>query len=179
VDVTIRVTSAVRPPTDEEPMPDPAPTLPTVLIVQDEPSTDLDLPRVLSGRGFLVVSAASEADAIALCRAQQLRPSVIVLDVKRPAMDGTAFLDAQATEDLLAGVPIVIASTTPPPGPPSPTVHAVLPKPIELPLLAALIHECCSVPVPARVRTTEIEPMDGDVTPALGVRAWPRGAREG
>jgi two-component system cell cycle sensor histidine kinase/response regulator CckA len=60
----------------------------TVLVVEDEPQV-LDLARKgLERRGYTVLTAASPADAIAICREHAGEIHVVVSDVIMPSMNG-------------------------------------------------------------------------------------------
>ena len=68
----------------------------TVIIVDDEPITRMDLSDMLLELGFDVVGEAADGfDAIELCRAKH--PDVVLMDVKMPIFDGLT-----ASETILA-----------------------------------------------------------------------------
>jgi CheY-like chemotaxis protein len=85
-----------------------APTSKTILIVDDEPSVR----EVLTGyfehqygpRGFAVETAADGAEALAAVRRR--RPSLILLDIDMPVMDGVEALRAVRAMD--AKIPIIM-----------------------------------------------------------------------
>ena len=59
----------------------------TVIIVDDEPITRMDLAEMLAELDFTVLGEAGDGfDAIELCRAR--RPDVVLMDVKMPVFDG-------------------------------------------------------------------------------------------
>ena len=58
-----------------------------IIIADDEPIIRLDLRQLLETMGHTVVGEASDG-ASAVSMAKQLRPSLILMDVKMPAMDG-------------------------------------------------------------------------------------------
>ncbi|CAM5242795.1 DNA-binding response regulator [Streptomyces spiroverticillatus] len=80
--------------------PTPSPTPVTVLIADDQPLVRRGLSLILSpDPGFEVVGEAEDgAQAVAL--AHQLRPDVVVMDIRMPVLDGVA-----ATERLAAELP--------------------------------------------------------------------------
>jgi two-component system chemotaxis response regulator CheY len=97
---------------------DPAPGLParralrraSVLIVEDDEDTRVILAQLLEHHGWEphVASDGIEGlDALHRCR-----PSLIVLDIALPRMDGVAFRDAQRrlADHRLASVPVVVVS---------------------------------------------------------------------
>jgi response regulator NasT len=70
-------------------VPDPAAPPTRVLIAEDEALIRLDLREMLQEEGFDVVGEAADGEqAIAL--AQQLRPDLVICDVKMPKVDGIA-----------------------------------------------------------------------------------------
>ena len=65
-----------------------------VLVVEDEPAIRMFLVDALQDEGYEVMPAANGAQALELLAAEQWRPSVILLDMLMPAMDGAAFAEA-------------------------------------------------------------------------------------
>ena len=57
-----------------------------ILVVDDEKDVLLVLKKELAGRGYFVITADNGKDAIMLARSKQ--PSLIILDVLMPGMDG-------------------------------------------------------------------------------------------
>ena len=80
-----------------------APTLPTtrVLIAEDEALIRLDLKEMLVEEGFDVVAEVADGQA-AVERTRELRPDLVILDVKMPVMDGIAAAEQIANERLAA-----------------------------------------------------------------------------
>jgi two-component system, response regulator PdtaR len=66
---------------------DAAPTRRRVLIAEDEALIRLDLREMLIEEGYDVVGEAGDGEA-ALRLAEQLRPDLVILDIKMPIMDG-------------------------------------------------------------------------------------------
>jgi len=62
---------------------------PQVLVAEDEALIRLDLVELLNDEGYDVVGQASDGEA-AVQMARELRPDLVVLDVKMPKMDGIA-----------------------------------------------------------------------------------------
>ncbi len=75
-----------------------------VLIAEDEALIRLDLKEMLEEEGFVVVGEAGDGQS-AVELAQQLRPDVVILDVKMPVLDGIS-----AAEQVVAAriAPVVI-----------------------------------------------------------------------
>jgi AmiR/NasT family two-component response regulator len=84
---------------------DPAPPAPrTVVIAEDETLIRMDLAEMLTEEGYDVVGQAGDgAKAIEL--AEQLRPDLVILDVKMPVLDGIAAAEAIAGKRI---APVVI-----------------------------------------------------------------------
>ena len=81
-------------------MTDPAsPTPRTVLIAEDEVLIRMDLAEMLVEEGYDVVGQAGDGQA-AIDLAQQLRPDLVILDVKMPVLDGIAAAEAIARQRL-------------------------------------------------------------------------------
>ncbi|MHB9144765.1 MAG: ANTAR domain-containing response regulator [Symbiobacteriia bacterium] len=79
----------------------------TVLIAEDEPITRLDLREMLAEMGYRVVGEASDGwEAVQL--AQRLRPSLVIMDIKMPRLDG--LVAAQKIIDQGLGAVILLSA---------------------------------------------------------------------
>jgi response regulator NasT len=86
------------------PTPDTGNTPRTVVIAEDETLIRMDLAVMLSDEGYDVVGQAGEgAKAVEL--AEELRPDLVILDVKMPVLDGIAAAEAIAGKRI---APVVI-----------------------------------------------------------------------
>ncbi|MBC2958829.1 ANTAR domain-containing response regulator [Nocardioides deserti] len=93
-------------------MTEPLPTVPTtttrtVVIAEDEVLIRMDLAEMLGEEGYDVVGQAGDG-ARAIELAQELRPDLVILDVKMPVLDGIAAAEAIA-RDRIAPVVILTA----------------------------------------------------------------------
>ncbi|REG29801.1 response regulator receiver domain-containing protein [Archangium gephyra] len=80
-----------------------------VLIVEDDPDIRESLQHFLEAHGYPVVAASHGKEALEyLGRAP--RPSMVVLDMNLPVMDGNRLLTARKGDDLLRTIPVVILS---------------------------------------------------------------------
>src|SRR5947209_1492367 len=83
-----------------------SPMKPKILVVDDEPDALELLGFNLQRAGFEVSTASDGAEA--LRKARQLAPSLIVLDVMLPEMDGLEVCKALRRDAATASVPIVM-----------------------------------------------------------------------
>jgi len=118
----------------------------TVLIIED----DLDVRDAIEGAlarvGYQVLTAGNGADALAILRAQPIRPSLILLDWMMPVMDGMGFLGQTASDPRYASIPIVVVSAvTRMVRIPTLCVAAVVPKPVRLRTLVEIVDRLCEV----------------------------------
>jgi len=113
-----------------------------ILIVDDDPDIRELLAEALEDLGFAAVTAANGLEAAKLIRSMEIPPSVILLDLMMPVMDGYEFLKERSNDPLLAAVPVAIITAG----------HRVdqdrlgsgttiIPKPIDLPLLVDVIED--------------------------------------
>lgn len=80
----------------------------TVVIVDDEPITRMDLADMLRELGFQLAGEAADGfDAIELCRS--LHPDVVLMDVRMPVFDGLTATETILEEDL-AGCVILLTA---------------------------------------------------------------------
>ena len=80
--------------------------VPTVLVIDDDPTVCELLQRFLSKEGFRVASAAGGEEGLRL--AKTLHPVVITLDVMMPGMDGWAVLTALKADANVADIPVIM-----------------------------------------------------------------------
>ena len=82
-----------------------------VLIVDDDPDL-LDVTSfVIEDEGMAVEIARNGEEALALLRAGRL-PTLILLDLMMPVMNGREFLDAVADDPVLKRIPVVVLTAT-------------------------------------------------------------------
>lgn len=73
----------------------------TVLIAEDEAIIRLDLKEMLEEEGFDVVGEASDGEA-AIDLAREERPSLVIMDIKMPGLDGLSAAERIVEESLSA-----------------------------------------------------------------------------
>jgi CheY-like chemotaxis protein len=115
----------------------------TILVVEDDADSRAFVEILLSHRGYAPIGACNGQEA--LTTAEHSNPSLILLDLMMPGMDGYQFLRAKRQHPTLSNVPVVVLS-----GVPNPAAvvgeHGVvscLRKPIEFESLLAAIEAHC------------------------------------
>lgn len=110
-----------------------------VLVVDDDPDIRETLRDVIEAEGFAVVCAANGREALAAL-GMGLRPSLVVLDLMMPAMNGWELLAAIRADRALADLPVAVISAAggraTPPG-----ATCFLGKPIDLDTLIELVRD--------------------------------------
>jgi PAS domain S-box-containing protein len=81
-------------------------SIPTVLVIDDDPIARDIVQRHLQGEGFQIITAASGEEGLQLARAAH--PAAITLDVLMPGMDGWAVLAALKADPALADIPTIM-----------------------------------------------------------------------
>lgn len=92
-------------PEDARPVPDEK----KILIVEDDLDLREALSEVLRDEGYSVAMAADGREALDHLR-RQSRPSLILLDLTMPVMNGWQFRAEQRQDPALSGIPVVVLS---------------------------------------------------------------------
>jgi len=118
--------------------------MPSVLVVDDDADILASLTDLLSDEGMNTLVASDGAAALAVLR--QETPSVIILDVMMPRMDGIAFRLCQLSDPRLARIPVLLMSAA--------HNHADvamglkvwghIQKPLDVPLLLRMLASACA-----------------------------------
>ena len=123
----------------------PAPDKRSILIVEDDPDLREALSEVLRDEGYSVAMAADGREALD-CLRRPWRPSLILLDLTMPVMNGWQFRAEQRQDPALSAIPVVVLSAGDhlaeqmrPLG-----ITDYVRKPIELKYLLRLIERYCS-----------------------------------
>ena len=82
---------------------------PKILVVDDDEDIRDSIQQALEDNGYRVVTARNGFEALNLLRAGE-RPSVILLDVMMPVMDGATFREEQRRDPELGAIPVVAFS---------------------------------------------------------------------
>ncbi|HJU09232.1 MAG TPA: response regulator [Candidatus Binataceae bacterium] len=99
-----------------------------ILIVEDEPDAREALREFLQTHGFNVICAENGQDALDKIGLRQITPSLILLDLVMPVMDGNNFVKQAHQDERIKDVPIIVTTAHPPQQ--SPDMPATLVKPI-------------------------------------------------
>lgn len=83
----------------------------TVLVVDDEHAIASLLENVLEDEGHRVLVASN--GRMALLRATETRPDLVITDFMMPVMDGAELVKALAADAALAAVPVIVMSSMP------------------------------------------------------------------
>ena len=116
--------------------------MPRILVVEDDTDLRQSICSVLSDAGY--TSWPAENGEVALERAREERPCVILLDLMMPIMNGWEFRSEQLRDPDLSSIPVVIMTADGRAADKARTLHAdYLRKPIHLDALLDLVNEYC------------------------------------
>ena len=112
----------------------------TILVVEDDEAIRMGLKHLLQFEGYRVETAWNGQDAMAQLKSKI--PSLILLDLIMPVMDGWEVLSALAADEKLAKIPVIVTSAVPDVEKLKQATDFVR-KPIEIePLLASIGRHC-------------------------------------
>jgi CheY-like chemotaxis protein len=114
-----------------------------ILVVEDDPDTRDSLCEALIDAGYLPFAVGDGVEALEHLRTGA-RPTLIILDLMLPRIDGWRFLSIVAEAPELSSIPVVVCSGAlegaRPPGVPR---DHILPKPVDLDHLMAFVARYC------------------------------------
>ena len=116
--------------------------LPSVLLIEDQPHTRELLGELIAQLGYRVDLAASAEEALEVLRAGH-QPSLILMDLHLPGMDGWQLHTLLSHEERWRNIPVVVSSAAGQHTPPPTGVAYHLPKPIDTRTLALLLEKYC------------------------------------
>ena len=118
--------------------------MPSVLVVDDDPDVRVLLETYLGLEGFEVLTACNGSDALA--RLHHTQPSVILLDLMMPVMDGVEFRRHQQSLPNLRDIPVVCLSARHDAQQTARLLGVAdcIGKPFELETLAAVLRRYCA-----------------------------------
>jgi len=116
----------------------------TILVVDDDADIRASLCDLLEDEGYAVATAAHGRDALDYLRGHPA-PSVVLLDLMMPTMDGYEFRAEQKRDPTIAAIPVVVmtARGTVEPGL---DVEQILQKPLKLPKLRDALQRALTRP---------------------------------
>jgi CheY-like chemotaxis protein len=113
-----------------------------ILIVDDDVDIREVLAEALEDRGFEVVMAGNGLEAIERIRSLVPPPSIVLLDLMMPILDGYGFLHERKKDPLLASIPVAIITAGHGIDPNRLGNGApIIPKPIDLPKLVEFLRD--------------------------------------
>ncbi|MBC8132351.1 MAG: response regulator [Deltaproteobacteria bacterium] len=83
----------------------------SILVVDDDFDIREVLCEILTSEGYRVVDAANGSDALSRLRGDG-PPSLVLLDLRMPVMDGYEFLKRRDADPVLRGIPVIVLSAT-------------------------------------------------------------------
>ena len=115
-----------------------------VLVVEDDASNREVIMEVLLAEGYSVAGAEDGADALRWL-ADRPPPSLILLDLMMPVMNGWEFRSAQRADPRIAAIPVVLVSAGAFTGEAAEGFGAIasVRKPVRLDELLATVRRCC------------------------------------
>jgi CheY-like chemotaxis protein len=115
--------------------------MPLVLVVDDDLDSRALLEVALMASGYAVATAANGLDALKAARHHA--PSLILLDLAMPVMDGFAFRTEQLRDAALARIPVICVSGRHDAARASQQLNAVacIPKPFDLDVVLDRVRE--------------------------------------
>ena len=114
----------------------------SILVVEDDPNIREVLCELLRSEGYPVVSAADGAEALEKL-ATIPRPTLVLLDLMMPRVDGWQVLKIMREQDHLAPVPIIITSATADARSGLHGANEIIKKPYDVNSLLGLVAKYC------------------------------------
>jgi DNA-binding response OmpR family regulator len=123
-----------------------------ILVVEDDPGIRQGIADFLGFEGYAVDVAVNGEEALAYLRAR--RPSLMVLDLVMPVMNGPQLLERLRGEGIAVGVPVAIMTAAMPGASTLPAADAYLSKPFDLEELLQVVGRHAGPPKAAGTRFT-------------------------
>jgi CheY-like chemotaxis protein len=80
----------------------------TIMVVDDDVEVREAVSELLENHGYAVIPASNGREALDELKIHNLRPSLILLDVMMPVMDGQTFCAEQQADPELKDIPVVV-----------------------------------------------------------------------
>jgi CheY-like chemotaxis protein len=113
-----------------------------ILIVDDEDDARETLAEFFEDEGCQVSTAANGAEALARLAEEEL-PSVVILDLLMPVLDGNQVYERMQRDPRLAKVPVIVSTSAPAR---APSGVLIMRKPMNLHRLMNVVQKCCAQP---------------------------------
>ena len=114
----------------------------TVLLVEDDHEIRVSVRNLLEDEGYRVLTATNGRTALEMLARSEVKPSLILLDLMLPVMDGWRFAERLRAIPELADIPIAVVSAyDEPPAPPG--IVGFLRKPLRDTTLLELVDAYC------------------------------------
>jgi two-component system chemotaxis response regulator CheY len=121
-----------------------------ILVVEDDPGIRQGIADFLGFEGYAVDVAVNGEEALSYLRAR--RPTLVVLDLVMPVMNGPQLLERIRSEGIASGVPVAIMTAAMPGASSLPVADAYLSKPFDLDQLLEVVGRHAGPPDPPGAR---------------------------
>lgn len=114
-----------------------------ILVIDDDEDLRESLISYLEDHGYITAGAVNGKHALEILADPLARPSLIVLDLMMPIMDGRMFREAQLRSPILWSIPVILISAYENSAQIAQemNIEAHLPKPVDPPAFLGLIQE--------------------------------------
>lgn len=116
-----------------------------VMLVDDDEIIREMISEILVTKGYVVLQAGNGQEAVEVLITAERLPSVLLLDMAMPTMDGPEFLRLRAQDPILKEIPVVAVSGSPPPKAADQEIEGFLRKPVEV---SQLLEAICQYQAP-------------------------------
>ena len=111
-----------------------------ILLVDDDRDLSEIMSECLQTYGYATLRAENGQNALNLLKKTAAVPSLILLDMSMPVLDGRGFLERRVKDPVLLSIPVVVLSSSDAPTSPLMKVKACLRKPVSMELLMSVIQ---------------------------------------
>jgi CheY-like chemotaxis protein len=81
-----------------------------VLVIDDDPLVRESLADFLDDNGYDALLASNGAEALALLESSSPQPSLIILDLGMPKLNGWQFREKQSSNPRIASIPVIVVT---------------------------------------------------------------------
>jgi two-component system, chemotaxis family, chemotaxis protein CheY len=114
--------------------------LDTILLVDDDCQSSDAMSECLEIFGYATLKAQNGQIALNLLKKMAAVPSLILLDMSMPVLDGRGFLELRAKDPILLDIPVVVLSGSEAPARQLMNIKAYLQKPVTMKKLMSIIE---------------------------------------